>query len=191
MHRWIPLSLCAVLLCAISCSVATAQQADRTIAKADRPFALVVDSKLVSLNGTHTGNRSSLESYAEKHPGTYLVFEERGVLHVEQDAAAVAEIERLDAPMHPLNVQQRALQDKMKPLERQMKALGEKMRAAQSPQEQTAIAAEMRQVGAQMERIGREQGSVGEQEGRVGKAFYNRAQAIFVQCLADGSCRPA
>lgn len=188
MHRWIPLSACTLLLCTIS---VVGQQTTHTNSRVDRPFALVVDSKLVSLNGTYTGNRSNLESYAKTHPGSYLVFEERGSLYLENNADAVAEIERLDAPMHPLDAQQHALRDKMRPLEQQMKTLEQKMRAAQSPQEQTAIGAEMRQVGEQMERVGKEQGAVGEQQGKVGKAFYNRAQAIFVQCLANQSCRPA
>ena len=152
-----------------------------------RAFALVVNSALLTINGSWHP-MPSLTAYAHDHAGTYIVFTQNGELHRLDTPKQVAEAQLLYAPMRELAAQQEALAAEQRPLAAQQQALGAEQRAASDPHEMTRIGAEQAAVGAQQAGIGQQQGAIGREQGAIGRAFHNRVEAMLETCLADGSC---
>lgn len=153
----------------------------------ERPFALVVNSSTVTVNGGWHA-LDPLPGYTQAHPGSYIVFVQGGELHRLNTPERVADAEKLYAPMLSLEARQRALAAEQRPLAEQQRALAAEQRAAVNPAEQGRIGALQGKLGAQQGAIGERQGEIGRKQGEVGRAFYDRVQAMLEVCLTDGSC---
>ena len=152
-------------------------------------FALVVQSFVVTMNGGWHPT-AGLARYTHDHAGTYIVFAQGGELRRLDAAEALAEAQRLYAPMHDLATKQEALAAEQRPLAAQQGVLAAQQRAATNPQEMTRIGAEQAALGQQQGDIGRLQGAIGQKQGEIGRAFYKRVQGMLTACMANGSCPP-
>lgn len=179
---------CTAFTCCLVLGSAFAQAREQgTTPPAERTFAIVEHSSMRTFQG-NWGSSASLLRYVHGHGGTYVVFAQAGDLYRLDSPAALAEVQRLYAPMGELSAQQDALEQVQRPLEQNQSTLGEQQRTAVDPQEKGHIGTAQGAVGQEQGEIGRMQGALGRQQAAVAKAAYQRMQTIFDRCLADRTC---
>ena len=154
-----------------------------------RSFALVVQSSLVSESGDWHAI-AQLAHYAQRHPGTYIVFTQDGVLRRLDTPKGLAEAQHLYDPVRQLAKSQEVLAAEQKPLAEQQQSLGAQQRAATDPHQMTRIGAAQAALGREQGDLGQQQGAIGREQGELGRVAYHRVQSMLDACVADRSCLP-
>lgn len=177
-----------VMLCAVAVPAQNVRSRNVYEGEQGMPFAMVQGASVRNFSGD-AGAGEPMQTYASAHPGHYLLFAATDGLHRMDEVDRMAELERVWAPMLPLEARQQELAALMRPLSGQQRVLAAQQKAALGdPVEQGRLGAEQGRIGQQMGKIGREQGEVGRKQGELGRAFYQKVQGVLTGCLQDGHC---
>lgn len=153
-------------------------------------FIVVDESKIVFTNGDWQ-QISRLRGYADRHPGTYVLYESKGDFHEMANQEAVRNLRPLFATTTELGAEQNSLRARQEPLGKQQSELAKQVEGSTTPAERTEINKRRSQVGQLQGEIGREQGRVGQQQSVAGVKAYSEVQKIIESCEKDAICSTA
>ena len=179
-----------LLLCHLSSLGQSSQHSGNNDSSAGYPFALVVDGKVITIEGDWKQS-DRLRAYAASHPGSYIAFVADGHLLLQKGSAAMASALNLYDQVDKLRKQQEQLGAKQAPLGKQQALLSKRLKESASPEEMRRIGAEQGRVGGEQGALGREQGKLGQEQGNAGRMFYTSVEASLNRCIREHTCSQA
>ena len=205
-------------LMAVAASAQTEIAARGSAGQAERQpsFAFVEHSAMRMSQGSWSGSMP-MYRYVKEHPGSYVVFNQKGSLYRLDNPERMAEVHKLFEPIQALAAkgealahaqsslagEQQKLAHSQQSLAKQQGSLASEEVAANDPKDQTRLGQSQSALGSAQGDLGSTQGDLGQQQGDLGtmqgalgrqqaemaRVAGMRMQAIFDGCLADGSCR--